>query len=201
MKRKICFIIFILLFFMFLGLYLVNKVTWFDDFFYNNIINIKSDTVTKFMKIITFFASTKFVILFMFISLVFYIVKRNRIYFIFDIIILFEVLINNITKLIIGRERPILINLVTETSYSFPSGHTMVAVVLYGFLIYLINKSMINNYLKVLFSILFSILIILIMLSRIYLGVHFASDVFAGMSLSIAYLIFMIDYLERRKML
>jgi len=201
MKKKICIILFSLLFILFLTLYLTNNINSFDNYFYNLIISLKSDGFTKFMLLITHLASTKFIMIIMFIFLCKYFISKKRIYLITDIIILGETIINSTLKIIIGRERPTLINLVTETSYSFPSGHTMVAVVLYGFLIYLINKSKMNKYLKIVLNSLLIILIILIMMSRIYLGVHYASDVFAGMSLSIAYLIFIIDLLERRKLI
>ena len=153
------------------------------------------------MLFITHLASTIFIIMIMFIFLCKYFLSKKKIYLITDILILGEAVINNLLKLIIGRERPTLINLVTETSYSFPSGHTMVAVVLYGFLIYLVSKSKMNKYLKITINSLLIVLIMLIMMSRIYLGAHFASDVFAGLSLSIAYLIFIIDLLERRKLI
>lgn len=201
MKRKETIIFFCLLFILFLGLYLSSNISFFDEFIYDFVINLKSEAFTNFMKIITFFASTKFIMLLMFIFLVIYFLKNKKIFLIMDIIVLGEVILNNSIKLIIGRERPELINLVTETSYSFPSGHTMVAVVLYGFIMYIVSKLKINKYLRFTIISLFSSLIILIMMSRIYLGVHYASDVFAGMSLSIAYLIFMIDLLERRKYL
>ena len=74
----------------------------------------------------------------------------------------------------------------------------LVSLLITGFFSKLVNDS---NCLVMLFSILLYILIILIMMSRIYLGAHFASDVFAGMSLSIAYLIFTVDLLERRKLI
>lgn len=201
MKRKETIIFFCLLFLLFLGLYLSSNISFFDEFIYDFVINLKSEAFTNFMKIITFFASTKFIMLLMFIFLVIYFLKNKKIFLIMDIIVLGEVILNNSIKLIIGRERPELINLVTETSYSFPSGHTMVAVVLYGFIMYIVSKLKINKYLRFTIISLFSSLIILIMMSRIYLGVHYASDVFAGMSLSIAYLILMIDLLERRKYL
>ena len=178
MKRRILIIGAFILFLLFLMLYLFNGVNFLDTFVYDLIINLKSDIFTNFMKFITFFASTKFITVI--------------------VIILF---INNILKVIIKRERPTLINLVTETTYSFPSGHTMVAVVFYGFLIYLINKTKLEKIYKYIINSLLTILIILIMVSRIYLGAHYFSDVMAGACLATSYLILMIDILERRNIL
>lgn len=178
-------------------MYLTNHVNFIDTTIYELIIKLKSDSFTKFMKFITFFASTKFItsiVIILFIISLF----KGKLPLIVNWIILGEMLINNIIKVIVKRDRPTLINLVTETTYSFPSGHTMIAVVLYGLLIYLCNKSNINKKFKIIFSVLFTILIILIMMSRIYLGAHFFSDVIAGACLAMCYLLLMISILERR---
>ena len=156
--------------------------------------------MTNIMKFITFFGSTKFIIFLMILFLLISI-RIKKIPIIINVIILGEVLLNNIVKIIVRRDRPKLINLVEEKTFSFPSGHTMVSVVLYGFLIYLINKSKINNKLKCLLISLLSILILLIMISRIYLGAHYFSDVLAGLSLALAYLLIIINFIERKKLI
>lgn len=197
MKRKILIIVSFILFLVFLIMYLTNHVNFIDTTIYELIIKLKSDSFTKFMKFITFFASTKFItsiVIILFIISLF----KGKLPLIVNWIILGEMLINNIIKVIIKRDRPTLINLVTETTYSFPSGHTMIAVVLYGLLIYLCNKSNINKKFKIIFTVLFTILIILIMMSRIYLGAHFFSDVIAGACLAMCYLLLMISIFERR---
>ena len=65
----------------------------------------------------------------------------------------------------------------------------MVSMAFYGYLIYLIYKHIKNKYLKWSLITILSLLILSIGLSRIYLGVHYASDVIAGFVISIAYLI------------
>ena len=200
MKRKISIISFIL-FLLFLILYYIERISFIDDFFYNGIIFFKSDLLTSFMKFITFFASTKFITIVLIILLIIYFIKKKKILLITDLIVLGEVILNSLVKVIVGRERPKLINLVTETSYSFPSGHTMVAVVFYGLIIYLISKTKLKKQTKNIIISLICILIFLIMVSRIYLGVHYFSDVMAGMFLSISYLMFAIDLLERKRIL
>ena len=79
--------------------------------------------------------------------------------------------------------------IIDESGYSFPSGHSIVSMAFYGFLIYLIYKNIQNKYLKWILCIILSILIILIGISRIYLGVHYASDVIGGFCFSIGYLV------------
>ena len=126
---------------------------------------------------------------------------KGKIFNIINLLIIGETIINRIIKIIVRRERPILINLVEESSFSFPSGHTMVAVTLYGFLIYLINKSKLNKRVKIILNICLILLISLIIISRIYLGVHFFSDCASGIFLALAYLLTIINVLERKKIL
>ena len=200
MKRRILILSTFILFILFLMLYLFNRVNLLDTFIYDLIISFKSNWFTKFMKYITFLASTKFItciVILLFILSLF----KGKLPLIINWIILGEVVINNIIKVLVRRERPIIINMVTENTFSFPSGHTMAAVVFYGFLIYLIRKSKLDKKYKILVSIILSLLIILIMMSRIYLGAHYFSDVIAGASLATSYLLLMVGILERRNVL
>lgn len=91
-------------------------------------------------------------------------------------------------KRIIARPRPIEHRLISESGYSFPSGHSMVSMAFYGFFIYLAYRKIKNPYVKTIVCVLLSIIIISIGLSRIYLGVHYPSDVIAGFCISISYL-------------
>lgn len=98
-------------------------------------------------------------------------------------------LLNQVLKFIVQRPRPTEFRIIDESGYSFPSGHSMVSAAFYGFLIYLIYKNVKNKTLKWTLITMLSILIILIGTSRIYLGVHYTSDVLAGFLISISYLI------------
>ena len=200
MKRKYLILICIVVFFIFLGLYLFDSVKGIDDLLYNFIIGIKSDNMTNIMKFITFFGSTKFIIFLMIIFIILGL-KNKKIFNIMNIIIIGNVILNNLVKLIVRRDRPILINLVNETSFSFPSGHTMISVTLYGFIIYLILKSKKSKSYKSITIILLFSLITLIVISRIYLGVHYFSDCMAGVALASAYILVCIEFLERKKLL
>jgi len=106
-----------------------------------------------------------------------------------------------VVKHIIKRPRPEGIALITETGFSFPSAHTMGSVVFYGFLIFLVWKYFKNKPLKIILSVILPILALLIGYTRIYLGVHFATDVLAGVLAGIAYLavaVILFIYLEKR---
>ena len=107
-------------------------------------------------------------------------------------------ILNQMLKHIFQRPRPTEYMIINEAGYSFPSGHSMVSMAFYGYLIYLIHKNVKNKYLKWGLIVLLSILIILIGLSRIYLGVHYTSDVLAGFLVAISYLIIFTNFLPKQ---
>jgi membrane-associated phospholipid phosphatase len=97
-------------------------------------------------------------------------------------------------KEIFERLRPALeYQLVPVEGYSFPSGHSILSVCFYGTLIYIIFKLIKINWLKYTLSALLILLILLIGLSRIYLGVHYPTDAAAGLFLGIFILFFWIN--------
>jgi len=97
-------------------------------------------------------------------------------------------------KEIFKKLRPALeYHLIQVEGYSFPSGHMLVAVCFYGVLIYIIFKLVKNNWLKYILSALLMLLIFLIGLSRIYLGVHYPSDVIGSLFLGIFIVFFWIN--------
>lgn len=96
--------------------------------------------------------------------------------------------LNQLFKFLFQRPRPTVEHLVIQGGYSFPSGHSMGSVIIYGALVFLIVRFSGNRRLKWLSFSLASMLILLIGLSRIYLGVHFPSDVIGGFSLGAAWL-------------
>ena len=169
-----------------------NKTLGFDSFIYN-LVYFKNDFLTVFYKFITEFASIFIILL---ISLIFLFVLKK--YGVFLIINAFNILIlNTVLKLIFMRDRPFDLMIISEDGYSFPSGHAMAALGFYGFIIYIIYHLNLSKRIKYLFIILLGILIFLIGLSRIYLGVHYASDVIAGYMASLSYLIIYITIVKK----
>ncbi|MGK0551115.1 phosphatase PAP2 family protein [Enterococcus faecalis] len=97
------------------------------------------------------------------------------------------------------RQRPDLLHLVNETSYSFPSGHSLGSTLFYGTLILLMPIFVKRQPLRLILQILLGIVILLVGISRIYLGVHFPSDVTGGFCLGLAWLLLTYPYyLEKR---
>ncbi len=146
--------------------------------------------ITPIMKIVTFFGGATCLIgltLVLFIT-----IKNKKIGLLIGTNLIVITILNQIFKFILQRPRPTENRIINENGYSFPSGHSMISMAFYGFLIYLIYKYVKNKKLKYISITLISILIIFIGISRIYLGVHYTSDVLAGFLFSISYLIIFI---------
>lgn len=106
-------------------------------------------------------------------------------------------ILNQLLKRILQRPRPEDFRIIDESGYSFPSGHSMISMAFYGLLIYLIYKNVNNKYLKWSLITVLVTLIISIGISRIYLGVHYTSDVVAGFLIAISYLIIYISMINK----
>ena len=156
---------------------------------HNNIV------LTNIFKFISFICSPKFMILVNVCLFIFIILKKKYKLFLINVASIASVVVNNIIKIIIKRERPNFLVLSNETSYSFPSGHSMISILFFGSIIYLVNKYNIKY--KKTITILLSIFIILVGLSRLYLGVHFLTDVIGGYLCGVVTLIIIIMIFER----
>ena len=156
-----------------------------------------SDFVTPIAKFITNFGGAIFLSIATIALLL--LIKNKKIGLsIFSNIVIITIL-NQLLKRILRRPRPTEFRIVEETGYSFPSGHSMVSMAFYGYLIYLIYRYINNKYIKWSLIVLLSILICLIGISRIYLGVHYTSDVLGGFLLSISYLVVYISLIKNLK--
>ena len=98
------------------------------------------------------------------------------------------VALNALLKAIVQRPRPEGFRLVAESGYSFPSGHSMVAMAFFGLLIWMIWRYHRRDAMRVVWCAFFGLVIVAVGLSRVYLGVHYASDVLAGFCVSLAWL-------------
>ena len=154
---------------------------------YGLISNIISDNITPIAILITNFGGA---ITLIGLTIIFLLIMKNKkMSFSILLNLVIVTFLNIFLKNIIQRPRPDDFRLINETGYSFPSGHSMISMAYYGYLIYLIFKFVKNKKLKTFFITFLCILILTIGLSRIYLGVHYTSDVIAGFVLSVSYLI------------
>ena len=99
-------------------------------------------------------------------------------------------------KQLFQRKRPLSPLLKAAKGLSFPSGHAIMAVTFYGLLIYILQHSITIDWLKWFATILVVALIISIGFSRIYLRVHYASDVAAGFIIGILWLLISLAVLK-----
>ena len=105
----------------------------------------------------------------------------------------FTLLITSISKIIISRPRPLIEVTATIDKYSFPSGHTLVSFVMYYFMAYILTINS-DKYTKIAYYIISTILVFTVAFSRLYLGVHYFTDVIGGFIIAIIYLIVFIKY-------
>ncbi len=168
-----------------------------DNAIYETIIKIMNSNITAIMIFISFLGSAITLITLALASI--FLVKDKKYSKLIMLNLALSFILNRILKLIIARPRPPRLRLVIENGYSFPSGHSMVSFAFYGFLIYLINKNLKNKKIKYPLIILLSLLILLIGISRIYLGVHYVTDVLGGYIIGLIYLIVFIKILKKKK--
>ena len=129
--------------------------------------------------------------------ILFIVIKNKKIGLSIFLNLVIITVLNQLLKRILQRPRPTEFRIIEETGYSFPSGHSMVSMAFYGYLIYLIYRYVKNKYVKWIAIAFLSVLICSIGVSRIYLGVHYTSDVLGGFLVSISYLILFISTVNK----
>ena len=157
-----------------------------DEGMQSFILKIRNDHLTDIFTIVTNLGGAYALLA---ITTLLVLIKKNKktsLFIAINLIIVF--LTSQVFKFVFRRSRPAEIFLVSATGYSYPSGHMMVSSAFYFYILYLICITIKNRILKIILSIMTVILILLIGFSRIYLGVHYLSDILGGLFLAIAYL-------------
>lgn len=157
-----------------------NLVRPIDSYVYELVISLKSDIFTLINKMVTSLGDVKAIFIISFLWLLFLLVKGKKEEAVnFMIIILLSIVLMLALKTLFARPRPNIAQLIKIGGFSFPSGHSMLSMVFYGYFInYMINN--LSHPLKYLLITLLGLLIFSIGFSRIYLGVHYFSDVITG---------------------
>jgi undecaprenyl-diphosphatase len=167
----------------------IENDNFFDLKVFNFIASYESPTVTKVARFVTNFGSGLFLIP-AYLTIIFYLKKVKRIQeaIMVAIVASLSLLSGWLLKDIFHRARPISPLISGAGGYSFPSGHSLGGFTFSGVLIYLLLLTSKPNYLKWTLSVLLILFAFLIALSRIYLRVHFASDVFGSLLVTIVWL-------------
>ncbi|SHF93071.1 undecaprenyl-diphosphatase [Salegentibacter echinorum] len=158
------------------------------------VVNYRSPGWTKYFVFVTNVGDTwGYAIVFTLCSLLFYWIFKSWKYFLQICLVMVLALGSNILlKKIINRARPEAEHLVSVETLSYPSGHAMTAMAFYGFLIYLVTQFPLRKTLKSLIIAVLVLLILSIGISRIYLGVHFPSDIAGGYIAGLIWVVFCI---------
>ena len=169
----------------------------FDDAVRYRVYSMRSDKLTVFWRFITH-SGDRYVVIILGIILLLIKSLREKYGVKFAIAALSSTALYQIMKYIFQRPRPDLaLRLIEQGGYSFPSGHSMNCLVSYGILIYLLLRYCENRRLAKLLSFGLGLLTILIGFSRVYVGVHYPTDIIGGWSLGIAVLVAMIYAFEK----
>ncbi|AEV98078.1 hypothetical protein A4D02_14420 [Niastella koreensis] len=168
-----------------------EKREWLDTQGWNFVQGFTSPLHTQWALLITF-GGTNFFTSCIYLVIIFFLFKKNYKREAVHVLIIGSgvILLGWVLKLVFQRARPNLPHLQLAKGYSFPSGHTLGAFTLCGVLIYLILKSEWSNLAKSATVLLLLVYACLVGLSRIYLHVHFTSDVIGSMLVALCWLTF-----------
>lgn len=172
----------------------------FDNTVYDLISGCITESMTRIMRFLTFCGSEWMITALAAAFPVLVFIFRKKLLYRWSLAaaanIALGALLNEILKHLFLRTRPDLLQLVKISGYSFPSGHSMNSMIFYGFLIYMILKNM-KHPGKYAITCALGLLVLMIGISRIYLGVHYASDVLAGFLTGLGWLTLSIKLMER----
>jgi len=168
-----------------------DKGVAFDQHIFDLIRPLVNSTLTNVMLVITFLGSQNFLLPANILLILFYLLVRENKKGAFQIltISLTSVIAMFAIKFFLQRERPLTPLIAKVHGYSFPSGHTFTSVTFYGIIAYIVYRNVKNVGLRWLIIVLLIIFVFLVGFSRVYLRLHYASDVIAGFCLGLMWLI------------
>lgn len=176
-----------------------DRIAWFDQSIINAVQGMENEGLTRIMKGFTFLGSSLVatllsVIAFLFLWLV---LRHRKELLMFLLSVGGSEIWNIIIKNWMQRQRPNTHRLIEISGFSFPSGHSMAAFALYGTLTYLLWRHIPSLAGRIAMIVIGVALTLLIGISRIYLGVHYPSDVFGGYLASATWLMLSIYIFEK----
>jgi len=152
----------------------------------------------KIMLFITFLGKHQFLIPANLILIFYFLLVKRQNWFSIRVITIAmsSLVLMLLLKQLFQRKRPLSPLLKAAKGLSFPSGHAIMAVTFYGLLIYILQHTITIDWLKWLAIVIVFVLIILIGFSRVYLRVHYASDVAAGFIIGLLWLLLSLAVLK-----
>jgi undecaprenyl-diphosphatase len=152
----------------------------FDSIISQTIYQLRSPTLTYIMMEITALGSGTHILISSLVGIIFLIKKHKKESILFSLALIMGILINGALKTIIQRPRPLEDALILEKMSSFPSGHAMNAFIFFSLLSYFSYHFFKNKKITLVLSLFSACCILLVGVSRVYLGVHHPTDVLAG---------------------
>lgn len=140
----------------------------------------RSPTLTYIMMEVTTLGSGTHILIMSLVGIIFLIKKHKKESILFSLALIMGILINMALKMLIQRPRPMEDPLIIEKMSSFPSGHSMNAFIFFSLLSYFSYHFFKNKKITIAITIFSIVCILLVGISRVYLGVHHPSDVLAG---------------------
>lgn len=174
------------------------KNPYLDDKIFFAVAPYKNDSNTRLMIFISFLGNHRFLIPLIFLFIFYFLYKNNKWMAIrTGVILLSSLAIMLSLKNLTQRERPLDPLVLGITNFSFPSGHSFMSVAFYGLLIWWVAISIKNKFWKFGLIILLFLLILLIGFSRIYLRVHYTTDVIAGLCFGYGWLLLSLGIMDK----
>lgn len=176
-----------------------HKIAGFDTTVITWVQGLESPTLTSALKFFTFIGGGIPVILItlLVIFVLYKVLHHRRELILFVWVVVGSWLLNESLKLIFRRARPTIHRIVDANGFSFPSGHSMAAFSLYGVVAFLLWRHIPTSWGRGLLIGVSSVMILAIGFSRIYLGVHYPSDVIGGFMASGCWLAISIWFYQR----
>lgn len=178
----------------------IGETLAFDTIIRGTVISWRNEILNPILTGITYLGNPNTIILFCIVLLFF---KKTRLEYgmPLGITVSCSATIQTIIKVIVHRPRPPVENfLILQGGFSFPSGHSCSGLVFYGLFAYLLFHTAVDKVVYKTVGIMLIVLAVIIGLSRIYVGVHYPTDVLGGWSLGLAILTVAISVTEKRKL-
>ncbi len=166
----------------------------YDTIITDYVISFRTPLLTKYFIFVTDVGDLYgyLIVISIFAVLSFLIFKRWKYVLQTTLVLILASASNTVLKRFIDRARPSLEHMVSVETLSYPSGHAMSAMAFYGFLIFLLYRFPMNIAVKMFSIVILAFLILSIGISRIYLGVHYPSDIAGGYIAGFIWVVFCI---------